>query len=1140
LDFDTILKQTLELVESQKRVSYRAIKRRFDVDDDYLEDLREEILFAHSHINDEEGRGLVWTDPEDRPMKSPQSGPDEEQSALAIEPSIAVSPPAAERRQLTVMFCDLVESTRLAGQLDPEELREVIRAYQERAVGVIQQYEGHVAQYLGDGLLVYFGWPQAHEDDAQRAVHTGLGIVQDMENLNFQLEQDNGIRLAVRIGIHTGPVVIGEVGSGDRQENLALGETPNIAARLEGLAAPNTVVISDDSRRLVAGAFEYDELGTPKLKGVSESIRVFRVRGHSTVASRFEATTTTLTPMVGREIEVALLMRCWEQTLEGEGQVVLMNGPPGIGKSRLLQALGARLADTPHVRLLYQCSPYHTNSAFYPIAAQVTRAMQLPSDATSDAKLERLEVLVTQTGLPLEETVPLFAAMLSISTEGRYPPLSLPPERQKERILELFAQGLVNLSRQEAVLFYFEDMHWSDPTSLEVLDLVIDQIQDARVLMVLTYRPEFEPTWGDHRHVTTYTLNHLSRRQTVDLVEHVTGGKALPAEVLGQIVDKTDGIPLFIEELTKHVLESEWLTDAGECYQLTSPLPPLAIPETLQDSLMARLDRLASVKEAAQLGAAIGREFSYALLRAVSRLSDTTLQETLGQLLGAELISQRGSVPDSIYSFKHALIQDTAYASMLRSTRQQVHQRIAQVLETQFAETVETQPELVAHHYTEAACHQEAAVYWRRAGERASAGSAYVEAVAHFQKGLEMLQPLPETAERAELELAHQVGLGTSLIVSEGWTAPAVEQAYVRAYELCQQLGEPPVLISVLQGLRRLYALRGDRDTSQKARELGEQLLVLAQRQNDTALLQEAHWALGQTLYYLGELSATRRHLEQSSAFYTPRSLVSQASRDQAGTQIACLFFTDLTSWMLGYPDQALRTSYDGLALAHELSHPFTLAFAFEQVAMIHQFRREVQATRQQAEAMIALADEQGFAVFAPVGTILLAWTLTMEGERQEAITQIGQAIATLRAGFDKINPDWALHYARLAEAYGAVGQTEEGLRSVADALALIDNTGFRVYEPELHRLRGELLLQQTGSDPSQVESCFHQALNVARRQQAKSWELRAATSLARLWQSQGKRSEALDLLTLVYGWFTEGFDTADLKDANVLLMELS
>jgi predicted ATPase len=649
--------------------------------------------------------------------------------------------------------------------------------------------------------------------------------------------------------------------------------------------------------------------------------------------------------------------------------------------------------------------------------------------------------------------------------------------------------------------------------------------------------PNSPPPWGDERYVTTYTLHPLSRRQTVDLVEHVTAGKALPAAVLNQIVDKTDGIPLFVEELTKHVVESKWLLDAGECYQLTSPLPPLAIPETLQDSLMARLDRLASVKAVAQLGAATGREFSYALLRAVSPLSDTALQEALGQLLDAGLISQRGSGSDSIYSFKHALIQDAAYASMLRRTRQQVHQQIAQVLATQFPETVETQPELVAHHYTEADCHQEAVVYWQRAGERASATSAYVEAVAHFQKGLDILQPLPATTEQAERELALQLGLGASLIVSQGWTAPVVEHAYVRAYELCQQLGEPPALIRVLQGLRRLYALRGDRGATHKARELGEQLLALAQRQNDPVLLQEAHWALGQTLFYLGELHATRSHLEHSSAAYTPQPLTSQTSRDQAGTQIACLFYTDLVLWMLGYPDQALRASYDGLALAQELSHPFTLAFAFEEVAMLHQCRREVQATRQQTEAMMALANEQGFPVFAPVETILRAWTLTMEGEWHEAIAQIQQAMAALRAGID--NSDWALHYAQLAEAYGAVGQPEEGLRSVAEALALIEQTGFRVYEPELHRVQGELLLQQAGSDVSQVEACFHQALDVARRQQAKSWELRAATSLARLWQAQGKRQDAYDLLAPVYGWFTEGFDTADLQEAMALLEEL-
>ena len=832
------------------------------------------------------------------------------------------------------MFCDLVNSTRLAGQLDPEDLREVVRAYQQRAARVIQHYEGHIAQYLGDGLLVYFGWPRAHEDDAHRAVHTGLSIVEAMDNLNTRLEPAYGVQLAVRLGIHTGPVVVGEMGGGDRHENLALGETPNIAARLEGLAAPNTVVMSDATRRLVAGTFDYDTLGTPALKGVNDPLAIFRVRGLSAAASRFDATTTMLTPMVGRKVEVDLLMRCWEQVLEGEGQVVLLNGPPGIGKSRLLQALCARLADASHVRLHYQCSPYHTNSVLYPIATQVTRAMQLPPDAASSVKLERLEALVTQTGLPLDEAVPLFAVMLSIPTDDHYPPLAQTPQRQKERTLELFAQGLVNLSRQEPVLFLFEDVHWSDPTSLEVLHHVIDQVRDARVLVVLTSRPEFKPTWGDERQMTTYTLNRLSRRQTVSLVHHVTGGKALPADVLEQIVAKTDGIPLFVEELTKHILESEWLRDAGDSYQLKRPLPPFAIPATLQDSLMARLDRLAEGKEVVQLCATIGREFSYTVLRAVSPLSDTALHKALGQLLDAELISQRGQAPESTYSFKHALIQDTAYQSMLRGRRQQMHQKIAEVLEAQFPETVATQPELVAHHYTEAGLGEPAVIYWQQASNLANHRSAYPEAIAHVTQGLTVLGTLPETAARVDQEIRFHLALGRPLAATSGVGALQVGETYARLRQLCGHGEDRSLRFAALRGLRAFYTSRAEHH---RAVEIGAEGLRVVQQTDDPTLLAEGHFNAGAPYLYLGQLHQAMNHF--NLGLVRPGS-VSQPTT-AAALDVTCRSHMSIALWLLGYPDQAQQRRHEALTISHQRPDAFTQGMAQLHSLLYLAFRRE-------------------------------------------------------------------------------------------------------------------------------------------------------------------------------------------------------
>jgi class 3 adenylate cyclase/tetratricopeptide (TPR) repeat protein/energy-coupling factor transporter ATP-binding protein EcfA2 len=1077
MTFDDILEQVITLLKRQGRVSYRALKVRFSINDEYLEALKEEILYVHASVIEADDRGFIWTgetegapEPASQPDQTTQQPTTQQDQPIQLEAPPPEPPtPDAERRQLTVMFCDLADSTKLSGQLDPEDLRDVIRAYQETAAGVIQRYDGHIAQYLGDGLLVYFGWPQAHEDDAQRGVHAGLGIVEAMRDLNTRLEKDKGVRLAVRIGIHTGPVVIGEMGGGGRHERLALGETTNIAARLEGLAQPNTVVISDTTYRLVEGYFRCDDLGMHTLKGVATPIQTYQVLQATGVHGRLDAAMTHgLTPLVGREQETGLLFARWTQVKDGQGQVILLSGEAGIGKSRLVQVLKGHVAEGTHTSLECRSSSYYQNTALYPITDLLQRTLQWQQDETPEGKLTKLEQMLSQYQLPLEETVPLFTTLLSLPLpEDRYPPLPWTPQRQRQKTLETIVAILLQQAEQQPVLFILEDLHWTDPTTLELPDVLMDQVPTALLLTLLTCRPEFTPPWGLRSHLTPIALNRFTRSQIETMVEQVTDGKSLPGEVMQHLVEKTDGVPLYIEEMTKAILESGVLQATNGDYELAGPLSSLSIPATLQDSLMARLDRLGTAKGIAQLGAALGRTFTYELIQAVSSLDEKVVERSLVELVQAELLYQRGSLPHATFTFKHALIQDAAYQSLLRSTRQQYHQQIAQVLETQFPETVETQPELVAHHYTEADCHQEAVVYWQRAGERASAGSAYVEAVAHFQQGLDILPPLPETAKRAERELALQLGLGTSLIVSQGWTAPEVEHAYVRAYELCQQLREPPSFIPVLQGLRRLYALRGDRGAIHKARELGEQLLALAQLQNDPVLLQEAHWALGQTLYFLGDLNAARSHLEQSSAFYTPQPLVSQASRDQAGTQIACLFFTDLVLWMLGYPDQALRICHDGLALAHELSHPFTLAFAFEYVALTHQFRREVQATRQQTEAMITLANEQGFPVFTSFGTFLRAWVLAMEGDRQEAITQIQQAMATLRDGID--NAERALHSARLVEAYGVVGQTEEGLRSVAEALEFIEKTDFRVYEPEPHRVQGELLLQQTGSDTSQV-----------------------------------------------------------------------
>jgi predicted ATPase/class 3 adenylate cyclase len=956
MDFVAVVDQVIALFRQRGRVTYRTLQIQFALDDAQLAALKDELLYSQPQVIDDAGHGLVWTG-EGGPIPPTSPTMPQAPSPPATPPAARPPPLEAERRQLTVLFCDLVDSTALSSQLDPEDLREVVRAYQDTCAQVIVRYEGHIAQYLGDGLLVYFGYPLAHEDDAQRAVRAGLRMVEAMGQLNTRLARERGVQLAVRLGIHTGLVVVGEIGGSGRQEQLALGETPNIAARFQGLAAPDTVVISEATLRVIQGYFLVQDLGPQTLRGVATPLRLRRVLGESGAQSRLDvAVTKGLTPLVGREQEVGLLVERWAQVQEGLGHVIVLSGEAGIGKSRLVQVLKDRVA----------------------------------------------------------------------------------------------------------------------------------------------------------------------------------GEKALPSEVLQQVVAKTDGVPLFVEELTKMVLESGLLQECEDRYELTGPLPALAIPTTLQDSLMARLDRLSTVKAVAQLGATIGRQFSYDLLQAVAPLDEAAVQHALRQLVDAELVYQRGVGSQALYTFKHALIQDAAYQSLLKSTRQQYHQRIAQALEVQFPKLVETQPEWLAHHYTEAGHGELAAGYWHKAGQRAIERSAHVEAINHLTKGLEVLQVLPETPERTRHALRLHITLGMPLIATKGYAAPEVGHVYTRARELCQQVGDFTELFSVLRGLWIFYVQQGQLQT---ACELGEQLLRQAQEQHDAGCMIEAHRALGSTLYFLGDFAYARVHLEQGMALYDPQQHHALAFRYGQDPGVVCRAFAAVTLWSLGYPEEALRRSREALTLAQELAHPFSLTYAMFFTARLHQHRREAQATYEQAEALMTLAREQGFAQLLAMATMLRGWALTEQGEAAEGISQMHHGLASYRSTAAEVSRPFFLGV--LAAQYGREGQATEGLRLLEEALATVPIRGQHFYEAELHRLTGEIVLLSSADQQAQAETCFQQTLALARRQQTKSLELRATTSLSRLWQHQGKQDEARALLATIYGWFPEGSDTADLQEAKALLAEL-
>ena len=1037
-----------------------------------------------------------------------------------------------------MLFCDLVDSTRLSSQLDPEELRQVVQAYQATCAKVIARFEGHIAQYLGDGLLVYFGYPLAHEDDAQRAVRAGLGIIEAMGQLHTSLGQEREVHLAVRLGIHTGLVVVGDVGGGARQEQLALGETPNVAARLQGIAAPNTLVISAATFQLLGGFFACQPLGTPLLKGLAQPLAVYRVLYESMARSRLEAASSTgWTPLVGREQEIGVLLERWAQVKDGLGQVVLLSGEAGIGKSRLVQVLTEQVAAEPRAWLTpCQCSPYHQHTALYPLIDLLERVvLRFDREESPQQKVGKLEGFLVQYGLPLAEAVPLFAALLSLPLPADYAPVTVSPEQQKQQTLHALLTILLRIAAQQPVLFVMEDLHWVDPSTLELLSLLVDQGPTARILTLFTFRPDFSPPWTGRAHLTQLTVNRLPRRQAVEVIRQVAHGKVLPPEVVEQIVAKTDGVPLFVEELTKMVLESGLLQERDERYALTGPLHPLAIPATLHDSLMARLDRLAAVKALAQLGATLGREFSYALLRAVAPWDEGIVHRGLHQLVEAEFLYQRGVPPQATYTFKHALIQDVAYQSLLRSTRQQYHQRIAQALEAQFPETVETQPELVAQHYTAAGCHEQAILYWQRAGQQASDRSAHLEAISHLTTGIELLKTLPETPEHTQHALTLHIALGAALQMAKGHAAPEVEHAYTQARALCQQVGETPELVPVLfgsvavlsgtvtvaHGARARGNVAAPGATCRRPRARGHRPLCPWGRRGSglaRCLLPASTWR--KASHATRQTSAVRRCSAWAKIRVLPAEPMPLGPSGCWGTRSK--------PWPASTRPWRWRTSCR-IPIVWRLrgvGRPASRSFAGT-------CRPCTSRQRPPSRSRPSRAFHTGRPwERACVGGRWPCRARARRGWHRSARGSPPGGPPGQRCTSHTFAPCWRTSAAHL-------GHTEDGLQALAEAHTLVEQQEERWWEAEVCRLRGVLLLRQPGTPQAEAEAWLQRALDVARRQEAKSLELRAAMSLSRLWQQQGKRAEAHALLAPIYGWFTEGFDTADLQEAKALLEEL-
>ena len=1050
--------------------------------------------------------------------------------------------PGGERRQLTVMFCDLVNSTALSEQLDPEELREVIHTYQAASAEVIERLGGYIAQYVGDGLLIYFGYPFAHEDDPQRALQAALEITAALPHLNARLRNRLEVMrehsLQVRIGIHTGLVVVGEMGAGTHLDPTAIvGETPNIAARLQALAPPDSAAISSTTHKLVHGLFVCASMGSQILKGIAKPIEVYRVLGQSGARSRFEVVTRAgLIPLVDREEEMALLGRCWERTKGGQGQVVMLSGEPGIGKSRLVQEIKEQVVREGCIQAEFRASPYHENTAYYPIIVHLQRLLDLQTSDSPQQKLDKLERKLNEYGFALPEALPPFSALLSLPEPAGYPSPTQSPQRLRQKMLELLMVWLLKEAERRPVLTVWEDLHWCDPSTLEAYHLLGDQVPKARIFVLATARPEYVSQWGTRPRYTQLTLGRLQHRHSELMASEVAGRSSLPADIMQQIVVKTDGVPLFVEELVKMVMESGMLEEQRGQYELSSPLPPLAIPSTLRDSLTARLDRLSAVKEVVQLAATLGREFSYELIRAVWPLDEVALQKGLAAMVEAELLYQSGVVSQAKYYFKHSLIQEAAYQSVLRSRRQQLHLQIARTLEEQFPVLAETEPELLARHCMAANLKEKAIVYWQRAGTMAVRRSANKEAISHLTTGLELLKALPDSPERAQQELTMLVTLGAPLAAAKGYSAPEVERTFTRARDLCQQLGEIPQLFPVMYRLSGYYLLRGE---FEKALEIGEQMLGLARTAQDPDFALEAHCSMAFTLYYLGELVTAREHLRTAVTLYDPKKHQSHAFIYGQDPGVASLSYEARVLGYLGYLEQAEAKAEQALTLAKNLAHPHSLAYAWHNAAEVHRQRADVQMSLKCAERTLELSHEHGFPLWSALAQIYRGWALARLGRHEEALATIPRGIADYRAaGHEMAIPRFLV---LLAEAHGRAGQAGEGLGVLAEALVIVQRDGDRNAEAaELYRIRGELLLAVSAEHQDEAEASLRRALDIARRQQAKSPELRATMSLARLLEKRGDRKEARAMLAAIYGWFTEGFDTATLKAAKTLLEELS
>jgi class 3 adenylate cyclase/predicted ATPase len=1033
----------------------------------------------------------------------------------------------AERRHLTVMLCDLVGSTALSARFDPEDMRAVFNAYHAACAGIMPTYEGFMAEFRGDGILAYFGYPRAHEDDAERAVHAALDIIAAISRLETRTAEP----LAVRIGIATGLVVIGPSGEGSSREHAVFGDTPNIAARLQALAEPGSIVIAASTRRLLGNLFHLRDLGCQEIKGIAEPVAAWAVEGPSNSESRFEAVRTThRASLVGREHEINLLRDRQRLAWKGKGQIVLISGEPGIGKSRIAAGLSEYIGAEPHTRLRYQCSSHHTHSALFPFIAQLERAAEIKPSDPPEAKLDKLEAMLAMGEPGTHASSAIFASLLSIPPGPRYAPLALSPMQQRRRTFAALLDQFERLARQQPVLFLFEDTQWADATSLELLDLAVERVREIPVFAIFTFRPEFEPPWVGLPNVTTLTLGRLDRENVERIIARVTGGRPLPPEVMEQILAKTDGNPLFVEELTKAVLEAGILVENAEGYGLDGPLPPLAIPATLRDSLMARLDHLAPVKEVGQIGATIGREFSYPLLRALFGPNEPALKDALAQLEHSEILFRRGEPPEAIYSFKHALLQDAAYENLLKSRRQVLHQRIAKTLSGRFPTIAEIQPEVVAHHFTQAGLGEAAVEWWVKAGDRALDRSAYNEAIAHLEMATRLIKEVADSPAQGLLLVQQQTKYAHALLHGRGHSHPETIAAFARARELASGVEDTDARFSAYYGMWIVSFVRADLASM---REVASASLRDGRHLVGSPAAARALHIFGVTCWFQGDYHGARTHLEQAVAAYGHERDHDLASRFVFDDSVVTMGWLAVVLWPLGETDQAVRLLDRALTLARQGGHLPTIAWMDAYTCRFAGVCRNPTLARPHAEALIGLAREHGLPTRVAEGSIYQGWAQWCAGDEG------GEA--RMREGLARLNEmDYRLFApltgTLLAEREAEMGRVESGLAAMDMLLASVELTDERWFDAEMHRVRGELLLKLRRPEIAAAESALMRAIAIAQSQDTRMFELRAALSLAKLYNMTGRGQAASELLAPALVGFHASPEVPEVEKAQRLL----